>query len=132
MSGRQFRKLLLFAVALALGWWIYKYRPTVSGIVDTVTRPIFGTKAAVKGDERNRVVEESVESLSTQGEARIETLKEGMLKGEVRDLLGKPDTVTPFQEQEKPFERWTYLRLRRELVFNAENRLVSLRVVAAR
>jgi hypothetical protein len=129
MSGRKFRKLLLFAAVVALGWWIYKYRPTLSGIVDSVTRPIFGTKAAVKGDERNRVTEESAESLATQQEANIGTLREGMLKGEVRDLIGDPEKITPFQDKNRNFERWTYSRLRRDLVFNVENRLVSVTVI---
>jgi hypothetical protein len=129
MSGRKFRKLLLFAAVLALGWWIYKDRPTLSGIVDSITRPIFGTKAAVKGDERNRVVEESAESIASHQEANIGTLREGMMKGEVRDLIGPPDKVTPFREKDLPFERWTYTRLRRDLVFDTENRLVSVAVI---
>jgi hypothetical protein len=129
MSGRKFRKLLLFAAVLAFGWWIYKDRPTLSGIVDSITRPIFGTKAAVKGDERNRVTEESAESLATQQEANIGTLREGMLKGEVRDLIGDPEKITPFQDKNRNFERWTYSRLRRDLVFNVENRLVSVTVI---
>jgi hypothetical protein len=129
MSGRKFRKLLLFAAVVALGWWIYKDRPTLSGIVDSVTRPIFGTKAAVKGDERNRVTEESAESLATQQEANIGTLREGMLKGEVRDLIGDPEKITPFQDKNRNFVRWTYSRLRRDLVFDVENRLVSVTVI---
>jgi hypothetical protein len=128
MSGRRFRKLLFFAAAIALGWWIYKDRPTLSGIVETITRPIFGTKAAVKGDERNRVVEASAESIATQQDTNIGTIREGMTKSEIRDLLDRPDTITPFRDDEKDFERWTYVRLRRELVFDANSRLISISV----
>ena len=52
----QFRNLVLLAAAAAIGWWIYKDRPTLSGFIDSLTNPLMGSHAAVESSERNRVV----------------------------------------------------------------------------
>src|SRR5688500_19253575 len=59
MNGRRVRGLLSLVVLAAVGWWIYDRRPTVSGFVDTLTRPLLGSKAAVKEAEHKRVVAEA-------------------------------------------------------------------------
>ena len=60
MSGRQFRKLLLFVAAIGVGYWFYKDRPSFSGFIDSITDPLMSSRAAVKSSERNRVVGEAI------------------------------------------------------------------------
>lgn len=127
MSGRKFRRLLLFAAAVAVGYWIYKDRPTLSGIVDTLTNPLMGSRAAVKTSERNRVEAEASTAITDQAELRVGTLREGMTTSDVREVLGNPDKIE--KDPERPDRlnrfRWTYTRARRVLVID-EGRVVSI------
>lgn len=126
MSGRQLRKLLLLAAAVAVGYWIYKDRPTVSGIIDSMTNPLMGSRAAVKTSERNRVNADASSVISDQSELPVGSLREGMSGREVRDLLGNPDTIEKDPENPNRF-RWTYERARRTVVVD-EDRVVSILV----
>jgi hypothetical protein len=42
------RGLVVLALVAGVGYWIYKTRPTVSSLVDDLTRPLMGSKAVVK------------------------------------------------------------------------------------
>ncbi len=70
------RKLLLLALVVGIGYWIYRTRPTVSGIVDDLTRPIFGSKAAVKESEHKRVEAEAAPAVGRDESVQVGTLKE--------------------------------------------------------
>jgi hypothetical protein len=121
------RKLLLLALVVGIGYWIYRTRPTVSGIVDDLTRPIFGSKAAVKESEHKRVEAEAAPAVGRDESVSVGTLKEGMKGDEVRDLVGRPDEIEQFKEDGVEKVRWTYRRLGRVLVLR-EGRVVSIEI----
>lgn len=127
MSARRLRRLILVAVVVGVVYWIYKDRPTTSGLIDSLINPLMGSKAAVESSERNRVVGEATTAVTDQTEATVATLHEGMTTSEVREALGDPDKT----EQEKVDgvrqTRWTYTRLHRELVLR-DGRLVSITI----
>ena len=121
------RKLLLLALVVGIGYWIYRTRPTVSGIVDDLTRPIFGSKAAVKESEHKRVEAEAAPAVGRDESVQVGTLKEGMKADEVRDLVGRPDEIEQFKENGVEKVRWIYRRLGRVLVLR-EGRVVSIEI----
>lgn len=131
MSGRQVRKALLFAIVVGIGYWIYEDQPTVTGIVDSITRPIFGTKVVVDSSERNRVGEEAGAVVTDQSDpSKVVALKEGMTESEIRDLLGRPDASEKVKRENVEQVRWTYREARRILVFE-NHRVVSIIVLQA-
>jgi hypothetical protein len=121
------RKLLLLALVVGIGYWIYRTRPTVSGIVDDLTRPLFGSKAAVKESEHKRVEAEAIPAVGKDEAVSFGTLKEGMKADEVRDLVGRPDEIEQFKEDGVEKVRWTYRRLGRVLVLR-DGRVVSIEI----
>lgn len=125
MSGRQFRRLLLLVVAVGIGYWIYKDRPTVTGFIDSITGPLMGSKAAVETSERNRVVGDASTAITEQSEATTGTLHEGMTAAEVRDLVGNPDAIIEEKVDGIAQVRWPYAKLKRVLVLR-EGRVVSI------
>jgi hypothetical protein len=127
MSYRRFRRLLLWVLIGAAGYWVYRTRPTVSGIVEDVTRPLFHSKAVVKESEYNRVVSEAAPAISHSDEVALGMLHEKMRDDEVRDLLGSPDEIQQFKENGVDRFRWIYRRLGRTLIFE-ERRIVSITV----
>ena len=130
MSGRQVRQVLFFAVLAGIGYWIYTAKPTVSGIIDSITRPLFGTRAAVDSSEHNRVGDDAGTVIAEQSEARVGSLKEGMSKDDVRELLGKPDTVDKIKNDDgAEVLRWTYRGARRVIVFDKNGRVASIAVL---
>jgi outer membrane protein assembly factor BamE (lipoprotein component of BamABCDE complex) len=129
MSGRRVRNALFLAIAVGIGYWIYKEKPTVSGIVDSITQPLFGSKAAVYSSERNRVRDEAGTVVAEQTDpTKVTTLKEGMTKDEIRDLLGRPDSVDKIRKEGVEQERWTYREARRVIVFQ-KNKVYSISVL---
>ena len=128
MSGRKLRNLVLFAIMVGVGYWIYKDRPTLSGIVDSITSPLFGSRAAVKSSERNRVVGDASTAISEQIDLPVGSLREGMTRREVVELLGDPQTRDEEVVDGVRRVRWTYSRAHRELTFQ-EDRLVSIVVI---
>jgi hypothetical protein len=125
MSGRRIRNLVLLAAAAVIGYWIYKDRPTAHGLIDSLTNPLMGSKAAVDSSERNRVVSDASASISEQTDKAVGAIKEGMTASDIRDLLGNPDHMETEKEDGVRQIRWTYSRLNRELVFR-DNRVVSI------
>jgi hypothetical protein len=130
MSGRRVRNVLLLAIVAGVGYWIYKERPTVSGIIDTITNPLMGSRAAVKSSERNRVSGDASSAVAEQRDSRVESLHEGMSKDDVRELLGDPDSIDTVKKDKDHVERvrWTYRAARRLIVFQG-NRVVSISVL---
>jgi len=125
MSGRQFRKLFLFAAAVAVAYWIYKDRPTVSGFIDSLTNPLMGSRAAVKSSERNRIVGDASAAITDQSDLPVGSLREGMTAPEVIDLLGDPESKENESVDGVAQIRWTYARAHRVLLFQ-RGRLVSI------
>ena len=127
MSGRRARRLVLVVLIVGVGWWIYKDRPTAGGLIDSLTNPLFGSKAAVESSERNRVVGEASTAVSDQKDSFVAALHEGMTTSEVREILGEPDSVEQSAADQFRSARWTYRRLHRELVFE-DGKIVSIAV----
>lgn len=122
---RRFVVLLLVAAAI---FWIVREQPTVSGFVDRITRPLFGSKAVVDESEHNRVVNESAPVVSGNEEKRVAALKEGMNVRDVRELFGDPDSIRDVVQDGHPRERWEYRRFRR-ILYIENYRVVSIVVL---
>jgi len=123
----KLRRLLIVALVAGLAYWIYRTRPTVSGFVDNLTRPLFGSKAAVEESEHKRVVAESAPAVGRDESITVGMLKENMKADEVRDLVGRPDLIEQFREDGQDKVRWTYQRLGRVLVLR-DGRVESIQV----
>jgi hypothetical protein len=95
--------------------------------VDDLTRPIFGSKAAVKESEHKRVEGDAIPAVGKDEAVSVGTLKEGMKAAEVQDLIGRPDEIVQFKEDGVDKFRWTYRRLGRILVLR-EGRVVSIEI----
>jgi hypothetical protein len=127
MSARRLRSLLYLAVLAGIGWWLYNTRPTVSGLVDDLTRPLLGSRAAVKEAEHKRFVAEASQVGAIDREKPVEALRAGMSEWEVRDLIGEPDEVEKLDDEATYRVRWVYRDLRRNVVFE-RRRVVSIAV----
>jgi hypothetical protein len=127
MSGQRVRGLLTLAALLAVGWWIHEKRPTFTGLIDDLTRPLFGSRTAVKESERKRVVGEASQVVSFDEEKPVGALHEGMTPGDVRRLLGEPDSVEPIEDERGDRLRWVYRTSNRVVVFQ-RNRVVSIAI----
>jgi SmpA/OmlA family protein len=123
------RPLLLALLAGAVAWWYTHGRPSFQQMVDGVTNPLMGSKAAVKESEHNRVEGEAIAVVSEQTEAAVDTLKEGMSMRQVREVLGEPNVneVVSHEKGKAEVVRWTYKGARRVLLF-ADGRLTSITV----
>jgi hypothetical protein len=127
MSSRKFRRLLLFAAVAAVAYWIYKDRPTLSGVIDSITNPLLGSRAAVESSERNRVNSDAATVISEQTEIPVGSLEEGMSARDVKELLGNPDSIE--KDPENPDRtRWIYRRAARVLVIENQ-RVVSVAIL---
>jgi len=127
MSARRFRNFLLLAAAAAIGWWIYKDRPSASGMIDSITAPLLGSRAAVKSSERNRVVGDASTAITEQVELPVASLHEGMSSAEVRELLGEPEKMEAVGGDRRTY-RWTYTKASRILTLT-DNRVVSIAII---
>jgi len=127
MNGRRVRGLLSLLVLAGLGWWIYVKRPTVSGLVDDLTRPLLGSRAAVKEAEHKRVVHEASQVVTLDQEKPVDALRPGMTEREVRDLIGEPDDLERLDDEATYRVRWIYKDLRRSVVFE-RRRVVSIAI----
>ena len=127
MSGRRVRRLVLVVLIAGVGWWIYKDRPTAGGLIDSLTNPLMGSKAAVKTSERNRVVGEASTAVTDQNESVVAALHEGMTTSEVREAFGNPDSVEQSAVDHYRRATWTYTRLRRVIVFE-DGKIVSIAI----
>jgi hypothetical protein len=96
--------------------------------VDSITNPLFGSKAAVKSSETNRVIEDAGTVLAEQNDAQVRTIHEGMSRVEVNDILGNPDETRTEKKDNVVRIRCTYRAAKRVLVFQDE-RVVSISVL---
>ena len=62
-TQRTVRRALALAVLAAIGWWIHEKKPTVQGVVDDLTRPLLGSRAAVRESELELFAERSEDLL---------------------------------------------------------------------
>jgi len=127
MNGRRVRGILYLVVLAAIGWWIYDRRPTVTGLVDELTRPLFGSRTAAKEAEHNRIVQEASQVVTLDQEKHVEELRAGMSDVQVRELLGEPDEVEKLDDEATYRVRWIYRDLRRNVVFE-RRRVVSIAI----
>ena len=128
MSLARIRKLLVLALIAGAGYWLYRTRPTVSGFVDNLTRPLFQTKAVVDESEEKRVVADAAPAVGGDETVPLGMLRENMTAAEVRDLIGDPEERQPFRDEDGSEKvRWIYRRLGRVLVLK-EGRVVSIAV----
>ena len=117
MKWARTRRLLLLALLAAIGYWFYRDRPTLSEFVDDLTRPLLGSKAAVKESERKRVIGDAAAVIGQQSDESVGTLREGMTPTEVRDLLGPPDRIETLSSRDPVRIRWTYRVAKRTVLF---------------
>ncbi len=126
MSGHRLRNLLLLVLAGGVGYWIYHDRPTLPGLIDRITGPLFQSKAAVNESEHKRVMGEAAPAVGRGDEdVTVGRIQEGMKSAEVRGLLGWPDQIEEFRVNRKPRIRWTYRRAGRTVVFE-DGRVISI------
>jgi hypothetical protein len=125
---RTVRRILMLAVLAAIGWWIHEKKPTVQGVVDDLTRPLLGSRAAVRESEQKRVVSEASQVLTIGEEKKpVGSIREGMSESEVRRLLGDPDEIQTIVDDSDVRLRWTYRSVHRVIVFE-RHRVVSIAV----
>jgi hypothetical protein len=125
---RTVGRILMLAVLAAIGWWIHEKKPTVQGVVDDLTRPLLGSRAAVRESEQKRVVSEASQVLTIGEEKKpVGSIREGMSESEVRRLLGDPDEIQTIVDDSDVRLRWTYRSVHRVIVFE-RHRVVSIAV----
>jgi hypothetical protein len=121
------RTVVVLVIVGGLSYWLYKSQMTVSDFVDSLTRPLMSSKAAVKESEHKRVIAAAAPA-GTDGErVSTQTIREGMKRAEVEELLGKPERVEPFEEDGHSRVRWTYFRAGRIVIFEG-GRVVSIEI----
>ena len=76
-----------------------------------------GSRAAVKEDERKRVMNDASNVVSLQTDDNVGMLRMGMSKSEVQDLLGQPDNIETVSPRDPVRVRWDYRVVRRRVVF---------------
>lgn len=128
MTGRRIRNLLLLAIVGAAGYWYYRDRPTLSELVDDLTRPLLGSRAAVKESERKRVISDASSVISQQTDENVGALRMGMTMSDVRELLGNPDAIEHLQDREPVRVRWLYRIAKRSILFE-DGRVVSIAIL---
>jgi hypothetical protein len=121
------RTVALLVVVGGVSYWIYKSQVTVPELVDDLTRPLMSSKAAVKESEHRRVLAAAVPAAPEGERVSTQTIREGMKRSEVEELLGKPERVEPFEEDGHSRVRWVYVRAGRIVVFEG-GRVVSIEI----
>jgi len=127
MSGRRLRNLLLLVLLGAVAYWYFKDQPTVAGLVDDLTRPLFRSHAAVNESERSRVINDASAVIGQQTDENVGALHENMSMPDVRELLGYPDRVETLSSQDPVRVRWTYRIVHRAVLFE-NGRVVSIAI----
>ena len=121
------RRLLLLLLIAAVVFWIVRDQPTVSGLIDKVTSPLLGSRAAVEESEHKRVVAEAAPAAQEEGDFSVQTIRPGMPASEVRRLLGKPDSTTDVTDGDRPAVAWDYRKAGRRIVV-ADGKVVSVAI----
>lgn len=125
MTGRRIRNLVLLLLIAGGGYWYYTQRPTLPDLVDDLTRPLMGSRAAVKESERKRVISDASTVISQQTDENVGALRMGMSMADVRELLGNPDGTEHLSEREPVRVRWLYKIAKRSVLFE-DGRVVSI------
>ena len=128
MGGGRLRGVLILVVLMGLGWWIHEKRPSFSGFIDDLTRPLFGGRAALKQSEYKRVVGDASQVITIDDQKPLAALHEGMTDSEVRRLLGEPDKIEVLDDERGDSLRWTYKRGINRVVYFQRNRVVSIAI----
>ena len=128
MGGGRWRGVLLLVGLMGLGWWIHEKRPTFSGFIDDLTRPLFGGRAALKQSEHKRIVGDASQVITIDDQKPLAALHEGMTDSEVRRLLGEPDAIEVLDDVRGDSLRWTYKRGINRVVYFQRNRVVSIAI----
>lgn len=121
------KTVLILVVVGGVSYWVYKSQMTVSNFVDDLTRPLMGSKAAVKESEHRRVMSDAIPAAPEGEPISTQTIREGMKDADVEELLGKPERVEPFEKDGHSLVRWTYVRPGRIIVFEGR-RVVSIAI----
>ena len=125
MGGIRLGRFLLLLLFGVVGYWFYSGRPSLSSMVDAVTGPLFQSNAAVNESEHKRVF---AQPAAQEGEdASVGVVRKSMSFSEVRQLLGSPDRIEEFREDEKNRVRWVYRRDARTIVFE-DGRVISIAI----
>jgi len=127
MSWRRLGRLVLIVLLIGAGFWYFRERPTLSQVVDGLTRPLLRSKAAVHESERKRVLGDAVTVVTLQTEEHVGMLREKMTRDEVRGLLGAPDVVEEVPDSPQRI-RWIYRVARRSILFE-DGRVVSIAIL---
>ncbi len=128
MSGRRIRNLLLLALVAGIGYWYYRERPTATEFIDNLTRPLFGSRAAVKESERKRVMDDAATVITQQTSENVGMLRMGMSMPEVRELLGEPNRSEYLSERDPVRVRWFYVVAKRSVLFE-NGRVVCIAIL---
>lgn len=121
------RRLIILLLLAAAVIWGLRNRPTLGGLIDRLTSPLFQSKAAVDESEHKRVVAEAVPAIHQDEEVPIGMLREGMSPAEVRGILGQPESISEFRQGGRHRLRWDYPRIRRRVDFE-DGRVVSIAI----
>src|ERR1700739_4650944 len=99
MGGIRLGRFLLLLLFGVVGYWFYSGRPSLSSMVDAVTGPLFQSNAAVNESAHKRVF---APPAAQEGEdASVGVVRKSMSFSQVRELLGSPDRIEEFREDEK-------------------------------
>ena len=128
MAGGRLRGVLILAVLMGLGWWIHEKRPTFSGFIDDLTRPLLGGRAALKQSEYKRVVGDASQVITIDDQKPLAALHEGMTDSEVRRLLGEPDKIEVLDDERGDSLRWIYKGGINRILYFQRNRVVSIAI----
>lgn len=123
----KIKGIVVLAIVGGVSYWAYKTRPTVTGLVDSVTKPLMRSKAVVKESEHKRVLGEAAPAAAEGEPVPTTMVREGMKKDEVEELLGRPDHIEELREDGRTRVRWTYNAAGRVLLFE-KGRVISITV----
>jgi len=127
VTWRRVRNLLVLAALGAAGYWFYRNGQSPSELIDDLTRPLFGSKAAVKESENKRVTNDASSVITQQTDDNVGMLRMGMSMPDVRELLGNPDVIEHLSAREPVRVRWLYRVLKRSVVFE-DGRVASIAI----
>ena len=128
MSGGRLRGIVVLALVAAVGWWIHEKKPTITGVIDDLTRPLLGSRAALKESEHKRIVGDASQVVTIDDQKPLATLREGMTDSDVRRLLGEPDSIEIADDERGDSVRWTYRGAVNRVILFQRNRVVSIAV----
>jgi hypothetical protein len=128
MGGGRFRGIAILAILAGVGWWVHEKKPTIDGIIDDLTQPFSGSRAALKESEHKRIVGDASQIVTIDDQKPLASLHEGMTDTDVRKLLGEPDSIELGDDERGDSVRWIYRGAVNRVVLFQRNRVVSIAV----